>query len=67
MASSSRNIRWLETIRMEDISLIGGKNASLGELYGELSKVGVKVPNGFALTVAATDATLFGKGMGSPS
>jgi len=32
---------------------VGGKNASLGELYCELGEAGVKIPNGFALTVAA--------------
>ncbi len=42
---------------MEDLPLVGGKNASLGELYRELSLQGLHVPNGFALTVRAfTDA-----------
>ena len=50
MASSSENIRWFETIGLDDISLVGGKNASLGELYCELGKLGARVPNGFALT-----------------
>ena len=58
MASHSENIRWFETIRIEDIPLVGGKNASLGELYQALSKSGVKVPNGFALTVAAYTSAL---------
>ncbi|HUI20982.1 MAG TPA: phosphoenolpyruvate synthase [Methylocella sp.] len=53
MVSSSPNVRWFETIRMEDVPLVGGKNASLGELYSELGAAGVKVPNGFALTVTA--------------
>jgi pyruvate, water dikinase len=33
--------------------LVGGKNASLGELYSELGAAGIRVPNGFALTAAA--------------
>ena len=53
MAVSSSYIRWFETIRLEDVPLVGGKNASLGELYRELGTASVKVPNGFALTVAA--------------
>jgi pyruvate, water dikinase len=35
------------------VPLVGGKNASLGEMYCELSTVGVKVPNGFAVTAEA--------------
>jgi pyruvate,water dikinase len=53
MKASSPNVRWFETIRLEDVSLVGGKNASLGELCHALAEAGVKVPNGFALTVAA--------------
>jgi pyruvate,water dikinase len=53
MAPPSPNVRWFETLRLEDIPLAGGKNASLGELYCELAKEGVRVPNGFALTAAA--------------
>lgn len=53
MVMSSPYIRWFETIRLEDVPLVGGKNASLGELYRELGEAGVKVPNGFALTVAS--------------
>jgi pyruvate,water dikinase len=40
-------------IRLGDVALVGGKNASLGELYSTLSKQGVRVPNGFALTAEA--------------
>jgi pyruvate,water dikinase len=42
--------RWFSTLRNSDVSLVGGKNASLGELYSCLATLGVKVPNGFALT-----------------
>jgi pyruvate,water dikinase len=46
-------VRWFSGIRLSDVSLVGGKNASLGELYSMLSKVGIRVPNGFALTAEA--------------
>ncbi|WP_124948862.1 phosphoenolpyruvate synthase [Sulfuriferula thiophila] len=46
-------IRWFEDITIEDIALVGGKNASLGEMYRELTSQGVKVPNGFAITADA--------------
>lgn len=45
-----RFIRWFHEIGIEDVSLVGGKNASLGEMYRELSPRGIKVPNGFAIT-----------------
>lgn len=53
MANPSTYLRWFESICLEDVSLVGGKNASLGELYRELSSQHVCVPNGFALTVHA--------------
>ena len=46
-------VRWFSDIRLDDVALVGGKNASLGELYSTLSKQGVRVPNGFALTAEA--------------
>ena len=46
-------VRWFSGIRLSDVPLVGGKNASLGELYSTLSNVGIRVPNGFALTAAA--------------
>lgn len=46
-------VRWFSDIRLGDLALVGGKNASLGELYSTLSKQGVRVPNGFALTAEA--------------
>ena len=45
-------VRWFKTLRLRDVPLVGGKNASLGELYSELGSAGVRVPNGFALTAA---------------
>ncbi|MFN3657739.1 MAG: phosphoenolpyruvate synthase [Pseudolabrys sp.] len=46
-------VRWFSDIRIGDVGLVGGKNASLGELYASLSAEGVRVPNGFALTAQA--------------
>ena len=43
-------IRRFDELSIEDIPLVGGKNASLGEMYQSLSAVGIKVPNGFATT-----------------
>jgi pyruvate,water dikinase len=53
MANSSDYLRWFARIGLEDVPLVGGKNASLGELYRELGARNVHVPNGFALTVQA--------------
>lgn len=46
-------IRRFSQISMADASLVGNKSASIGEMYGALSKLGIKVPNGFAITTAA--------------
>ena len=43
-------ILWFDDILIEDVALIGGKNASLGEMYQKLSSKGVAVPHGFAIT-----------------
>ncbi len=46
-------ILWFDELGIEDVPLVGGKNASLGEMYRQLSSKGVKVPNGFAITASA--------------
>lgn len=46
-------ILWFKEIGIKDIPLVGGKNASLGEMYNNLTKKGIDVPNGFAVTAAA--------------
>src|SRR5271157_1436110 len=53
MSTAPDAVRWFKTLRLQDVPLVGGKNASLGELYGELGSAGVRVPNGFALTARA--------------
>ena len=46
-------IMWFEEISIKDVPLVGGKNASLGEMFRNLTPKGVKVPDGFAVTAAA--------------
>jgi pyruvate,water dikinase len=46
-------IKWFADITIDDVPLVGGKNASLGEMVRELASKGVKVPNGFAVTAEA--------------
>jgi len=46
-------ILWFDQLGIEDVPLVGGKNASLGEMYRLLTPKGVKVPNGFAVTAHA--------------
>ena len=46
-------IRRFRELGIDDVPLVGGKNASLGEMYQALSGEGVKVPNGFATTAQA--------------
>ncbi len=46
-------IRWFGELSLVDIPLVGGKNASLGEMYRELMPGGIRVPNGFAITADA--------------
>jgi len=43
-------ILWFDQLGIEDVGLVGGKNASLGEMYRNLVPKGVKIPNGFAVT-----------------
>ena len=43
----------LSEVQLSDLELVGGKNASLGEMIQNLSKLGVNIPGGFALTVDA--------------
>lgn len=46
-------IRFFNQLGIDDVPLVGGKNASLGEMYRKLSDQSVKVPNGFAITAPA--------------
>ncbi len=51
-------IKWFKEIGIEDVAEVGGKNASLGEMYRNLTAEGVRVPNGFAVTASAYKAIL---------
>ena len=46
-------VLWLDQLRLSDLGKVGGKNSSLGEMIGHLSKLGVSVPGGFATTASA--------------
>jgi pyruvate,water dikinase len=48
-----RFVKWFEEIGAQDVALVGGKNASLGEMIRNLGKEGVSIPPGFAITAEA--------------
>ena len=50
---AQKYVRWFHETRLEDVPIVGGKNASLGELYSNLASEGIRVPNGFTLTAQA--------------
>ncbi|MCB9803187.1 phosphoenolpyruvate synthase [Candidatus Nomurabacteria bacterium] len=56
-------ILWFKETGIKDIPKVGGKNASLGEMYSKLTKQGVSVPNGFAVTAFAYDYFLAAAGV----
>jgi len=49
----TQNVLWFEELGMNDVAVVGGKNASLGEMISNLKDSGVKVPGGFATTAEA--------------
>ncbi|HUM99001.1 MAG: phosphoenolpyruvate synthase [Halothiobacillus sp. 20-53-49] len=51
--ASFKYIRFFNELGIEDVPLVGGKNASLGEMYQTLAPQGVRIPNGFAITAEA--------------
>lgn len=51
MASKNKKfILWFKEISIKDVSLVGGKNASLGEMFSKLTDKGINIPDGFVLT-----------------
>lgn len=54
----------LDRLTLEDLPRVGGKNASLGEMLGQLGQAGIRVPGGFALTVQAFHQMLAQGSMG---
>jgi len=53
MKKSEKFILWFNELRIKDVPLVGGKNASLGEMYRELTNNGINVPDGFAVSASA--------------
>ncbi|MGZ3238498.1 MAG: PEP/pyruvate-binding domain-containing protein, partial [Burkholderiaceae bacterium] len=51
--SEKKYVQWFSELGIADVPLVGGKNASLGEMYRELTAQGILVPNGFAITAEA--------------
>eukprot|EP00045_Choanoeca_perplexa_P010696 m.109999 g.109999 ORF g.109999 m.109999 type:complete len:808 (-) comp15361_c0_seq2:68-2491(-) len=49
----AKHILWFNELNIEDVGIVGGKNASLGEMYQALTPKGVRLPNGFAITAKA--------------
>jgi pyruvate,water dikinase len=66
MATPHDDIRWFSELGIDDVPSVGGKNASLGEMYRQLTGQGLRVPNGFAVTAAAYRATLDRAGAWGP-
>ncbi len=48
--ATSKHILFFNQISITDIGKVGGKNASLGEMYCQLNPIGINIPNGFAVT-----------------
>ena len=53
MARDNGLILWFDDLTIDDVELVGGKNAALGEMVRELKPLGVQVPDGFAVTAYA--------------
>lgn len=53
LSVGKKRVVWFDSISIDDVPTVGGKNASLGEMYRHLSNAGIKVPNGFATTSEA--------------
>ena len=61
-----RFVRWFSEVGLSDVDLVGGKNASLGEMIRELSPLGIRVPDGFAITAEAYREFLQAAGLEKP-
>lgn len=53
MSADAKNTIWFEDLARGDVAIVGGKNASLGEMVQKLTQAGIKVPPGFATTANA--------------
>lgn len=61
--TKNKFIRFFSELGIKDVPSVGGKNASLGEMYVNLTRQGVKVPNGFATTAEAYNHFLVSTGL----
>ena len=50
---TNKYIVWFDEVGLDDVALVGGKNASLGEMICNLKQLGIEVPFGFAITTHA--------------
>lgn len=53
MSEEKNFVKWFSEVGIDDVPVVGGKNAALGEMYSNLVPLGVNVPDGFALTADA--------------
>ena len=53
MSAATSRIRWFRDLSLNDLPLVGGKNASIGEMFQQLVPLGVHIPDGFAITAQA--------------
>ena len=53
MTDDKKYVLWFEDLSKDDVKIVGGKNASLGEMISALNSEGIKIPNGFATTAEA--------------
>ena len=56
-------VRWFDEVTADDLPVVGGKNASLGEMISNLAASGIAVPGGFATTVDAFRLFLSASGL----
>ena len=59
----SKFIKWFKDLKMTDVDQVGGKNASLGEMISNLTRLGIQVPNGFATTAYAYQSFIVESGL----
>jgi len=57
------SIIWYRDLSIDDVPLVGGKNAALGEMVSNLGSLGIAVPDGFAITAGAYNRFLDGAGI----
>lgn len=62
----NRYIKKFKEITINDLPVVGGKNASLGEMFSKLSGIGIAVPDGFATTASAFEEFLVSNSLRAP-